>query len=275
MQAELLPLQREIQDADAQEHSFPGQNDLKDAHFHIQVVQRHRKFLRFAFGGKANQYKVLPFGLALAPRTFTKCMDAALAPQNPQLPGRLAYFSQLQGAGASSQGSSPSPPSHAWPPAEWPEERAHPSPAQQTIFLGVCLDSTSMQARLAPARVEYIQSCAARVKFSWHVSVGLCRRLLGLMVAASPVLPLGLLHMKPFLLGMKSLGMKSLGIRPSWLSLCLLKLSGTCFRKPFRVAGLQFSPEWSTYGGNLPSPNDNDGCFPLGVGTTGLRCLVR
>ncbi len=54
--------------------------DLKDAYFHIQVVQRHRRFLRFAFGGKAYQYKVLPFGLALAQRTFTKCMDAALAP---------------------------------------------------------------------------------------------------------------------------------------------------------------------------------------------------
>ncbi len=54
--------------------------DLKEAYFHIQVVQRHRNILRFAFGGKAYQYKVLPFGLALAPRTFTKCMDAALAP---------------------------------------------------------------------------------------------------------------------------------------------------------------------------------------------------
>ncbi len=40
--------------------------DLKDAYFHIQVVHRHRRFLRFAFGGKAYQYKVLPFGLALA-----------------------------------------------------------------------------------------------------------------------------------------------------------------------------------------------------------------
>ncbi len=54
--------------------------DLKDAYFHIQVVRRHMKFLRFAFGGKAYQYKVLPFGLALAPRTFMKCMDAVLAP---------------------------------------------------------------------------------------------------------------------------------------------------------------------------------------------------
>ncbi|KAI2646275.1 Gag-Pro-Pol polyprotein [Labeo rohita] len=38
------------------------------------------KFLRFAFRGEAYQYRVFPFGLALSPRTFTKCVDAALAP---------------------------------------------------------------------------------------------------------------------------------------------------------------------------------------------------
>ncbi len=54
--------------------------DLKDAYFHIQIVKRHRKFLRFAFQGKAYQYCVLPFGLALVPRMFTKYMDTALAP---------------------------------------------------------------------------------------------------------------------------------------------------------------------------------------------------
>ncbi len=97
------------------------------------------------------------------------------------------------------------------------------TPAQQTIFLGVSLDSTSMQTCLAPARVESIQLCSARFKLGWHVSVGLCRRLLGLMVAASPVLPLGLLHMRPFL------RWKSLGIRPSWPSLRLLRVSGACF----------------------------------------------
>ncbi len=32
------------------------------------------------FGGKAHQYQVLPFGLALSPHTFMKCVDAALAP---------------------------------------------------------------------------------------------------------------------------------------------------------------------------------------------------
>ncbi len=54
--------------------------NLKDAYFHIQVAPRHRRFLRFAFEGITYQFTVLPFGLCLAPRTFTKCMDAALSP---------------------------------------------------------------------------------------------------------------------------------------------------------------------------------------------------
>ncbi len=46
--------------------------DLKDAYFHIQIAPHHRRFLRFAFERVADQYTVLPFGLSLAPRTFTK-----------------------------------------------------------------------------------------------------------------------------------------------------------------------------------------------------------
>ncbi len=54
--------------------------DLKDAYFHVSIIPSHRKFLRFSFRGKAFQYRVLPCRLALSPRTFTKCIDAALAP---------------------------------------------------------------------------------------------------------------------------------------------------------------------------------------------------
>ncbi len=53
--------------------------DLKDAYFHIQIAPHHRRLLRFAFEGVAYQYTILPFGLSLAPHTFTKCMDAALS----------------------------------------------------------------------------------------------------------------------------------------------------------------------------------------------------
>uniref|UniRef100_A0A8C1JST9 ribonuclease H n=1 Tax=Cyprinus carpio TaxID=7962 RepID=A0A8C1JST9_CYPCA len=54
--------------------------DLKVAYFHVSILPTHRNFLRFAFGGKAYQYWVLPFGLALSPPSFSKCVDAALAP---------------------------------------------------------------------------------------------------------------------------------------------------------------------------------------------------
>lgn len=40
----------------------------------------HWQYLLFAFEGRAYEFMVLPFGLSLAPRTFTKRMDAVLAP---------------------------------------------------------------------------------------------------------------------------------------------------------------------------------------------------
>ena len=54
--------------------------DLKDAYFHVPVARRHWKYLRFAFQGVCYEYKVLPFGYSLAPRTFSMCVKAALCP---------------------------------------------------------------------------------------------------------------------------------------------------------------------------------------------------
>ncbi len=70
--------------------------DLKDAYFHIQIAPHHGRFLRFAFEGVAYQYTVLPFGLSLAPRTFTRCMDAALSPLRQTRPvGGRATITQI------------------------------------------------------------------------------------------------------------------------------------------------------------------------------------
>ncbi len=98
-------------------------------------------------------------------------------------------------------------------------------PSQRTVFLGVRLDSIQMQARLAPARISNFIACLARFKLGRHVSVGTCRRLLGLMAAASPVLPLGLLHMRPFLWWMKELR-----LHPTVPATCLIRVSRSCSR---------------------------------------------
>ncbi len=58
--------------------------DLKDPYFHVSILPHLRPFLRFAFEGRAYQYKVLPFGLSLSPRVFTKVAEAALVPLREQ-----------------------------------------------------------------------------------------------------------------------------------------------------------------------------------------------
>ncbi len=82
-----------------------------------------------------------------------------------------------------------------------------------------------MQACLALARISNFTACLARFKLAHHVSVGTCRRLLGLMASASPVLPLGLLHMRPFLWWMKELR-----LHPTVPATRLIRVSRSCSR---------------------------------------------
>ncbi len=203
--------------------------DLKDAFFHIQVVQRHRKFLHFAFGGKAYQYKVLPFGLALAPRTFTKCMDAALARLRLQGIRVLNYLDDWLILAPSRESVS----YHRDVVLHHVRalrlrtntKKSVLSPSQQTVFLGVHVDSVQMKARLAPARISSLNACLARFKLDHNFSVSTCRRLLGLMAAASPVLPLGLLHMRLLLWWIKLLGLHS-----TRSATRLIRVSHSCYR---------------------------------------------
>lgn len=56
---------------------------LKDAYFHIPIHPLSRRYLRFAakLKGKIRHYQLtcLPFGIASAPRIFTKVMAEAVA----------------------------------------------------------------------------------------------------------------------------------------------------------------------------------------------------
>lgn len=61
-------------------------SSLMDAHFHfilfhlyLSILPAHR-FLKFAFQGTAYKYLAIPFRLALTPRTFSRCVEAALSP---------------------------------------------------------------------------------------------------------------------------------------------------------------------------------------------------
>lgn len=47
---------------------------LKDEHYHVLVHQHRRQFPRFCFQENHYQFKVMPFGLDIAQRVFTKLM---------------------------------------------------------------------------------------------------------------------------------------------------------------------------------------------------------
>ncbi len=175
--------------------------DLKDAYFHVSILPRHRPFLRFAFEGRAWQYRVLPFGLSLSPRVFTKVVEGALTPlrevgvrilnylddwlilaqSREQLGDHrdlvLRHLSQL-GLGVN-----------------W--EKSKLSPVQRISFLGVELDSVSMTARLTEERAQAVLNCLSSFRGRNVVPLKQFQRLLGHMASAAAVTPLGLLHMRP------------------------------------------------------------------------------
>ncbi|KAL0147994.1 hypothetical protein M9458_056721, partial [Cirrhinus mrigala] len=134
--------------------------DLKDAYFHVLILPRHRPFLRFAFEGRAYQYKVLPFGLALSVARFVV---------RAQAPGASAS----QSFGASGQ---------------LGKEQALPCAE---------LDPVNMMARFTEKRVQSVLSCLSLIRHSTVVPLKIFQRLLGHMAAAAAVTPLGLLHMRP------------------------------------------------------------------------------
>ncbi len=175
--------------------------DLKDAYFHIQITPHHRRFLRFAFEGVAYQYTVLPFGLSLVPRTFSKCMDAALSPLRQMgirilnylddwlilaqsevelLSHRTLILSHLERLGLRVNFA-----------------KSALSPSQRVSFLGTVLDSAHMRAVIAPERALAIQKLAATFKSDTARPLKVFQRMLGLMAAALPVLQMGLLCIRP------------------------------------------------------------------------------
>ncbi|KAL0177571.1 hypothetical protein M9458_026465, partial [Cirrhinus mrigala] len=166
------------------------------------------RFLRFAFEDRAYQFKVLPFGLALAPRTFTRCINAALSPLRQSGIRILNYLDDWLVIAQSRDTLE----NHKCQLLEHLKrlgltinvQKSKLHPMQNIAFLGMDLDSRSMRARLSQERMQSLISSLTSFKLGRVVVLKCFQRLLGRMAAAAVVCQLGLLHMRPLQLWLKS-----------------------------------------------------------------------
>ena len=175
--------------------------DLKDAYFHVPIAPHHRQFLRFAFQGRRFQFRVLPFGLSLSPRVFTRCVAAALSPLQSRGMKILPYLDDWLICA----------PSQSQVALDTTLLLSHVArlglrvnltksclvPSQSIVFLGVSLDAVAMKACPSPQRVDGILRLLLLFREGRLLRYVEFLSLLGKLTAAATVVPLGLLSLRP------------------------------------------------------------------------------
>ncbi len=151
--------------------------------------------------GSAYQYKVLPFGLSLSPRVFTKVAEAALVPLRERGVRILNYLDDWLILAQSREQLCAHRDlvlrhlSQLGLRVNW--EKSKLVPTQRISFLGMELDSVNQTARLTQERAQSVLNCLKTLSGRTAVPLKLFQRLLGHMAAAAAIVPLGLLHMRP------------------------------------------------------------------------------
>lgn len=175
--------------------------DLKDAYFHVPIAQQHRQFLRFAYRGRCWQFRVLPFGLSLSPRVFTRCVAAALAPLQSRGIKILPYLDDWLICSPSQTRVAEDTAcllSHAARLGlKVNVEKSCLIPSQVTTFIGLALHTTSMSACPSPRRVDDILGFLPLFRRGRQLSLVTFLRLLGKLTSVAAVVPLGLLRLRP------------------------------------------------------------------------------
>lgn len=145
-----------------QEGDWMGKIDLKDAYFGVSIAEKDRKFLQFRWANKLFQFKALPFGLASAPRAFTKLLKPIVALLR-RLGVRVViylddmlFLNQRKELLVVDMNTALWLLEHLGFLINW--EKSNLSPTQKLEFLGMLLDSVQMTVSLPEKKTQSIQS---------------------------------------------------------------------------------------------------------------------
>ena len=162
--------------------------DLKDAYLSIPIKESHRKFLKFRWQGKIFQYNALPFGLAKAPRVFTKVLKPVLSHLRAKGIRMIAYLDDILLIGKTKEETERAFRTTVTLLEELGfvvNSQKSLSRATQVIeFLGFVVDSRSMQFRLPHNKVKAIKkSCKQMLQVQTQTVRQLAHLLVGVLTA--------------------------------------------------------------------------------------------
>ena len=167
--------------------------DLKDAFFTIPIHTSQREYLRFKFQDKVYQFNCLPFGLSVAPWVFTKTLRPAIALLRELGERLIAYIDDILILAESKE--------VVVDQVEAliyllkclgfiiNEKKSITTPTQVIEFLGLTVDSVSMELKLPSEKMKKIRAEARKLAVLETIDTRSLSRLLGKMNATSCVVP--------------------------------------------------------------------------------------
>ncbi|KAI8499790.1 Phosphatidylinositide phosphatase SAC2 [Branchiostoma belcheri] len=143
---------------------FMAKLDLKDAYFTIPVDADSRRFLTFQWQGRFYQFQCLPFGVATAPRVFTKVLKVPVAILRRRGFRLVVYLDDILVIGRSREACREA----LWAAIELLSrlgfvpnlEKSVLEPSQRITFLGSGIDTTQMVTFLPESKVLELQQLA-------------------------------------------------------------------------------------------------------------------
>ena len=175
--------------------------DLKDAYFHIKIHPADRKWLRFTWRGMVYQFKVLPFGLSLAPWAFTRVVKDLVAVCRPKKIRLHTYLDDWLIL-ASREATCRSHMSFLRNLASKlgfviHEEKSDFSPSQEFVYLGMLFKTVPHTVQPSQARISSLVDLIKSTQSKHLVPARQLAAVLGKMESLAPLLPLGRLHKRP------------------------------------------------------------------------------
>ncbi len=174
---------------------FLASMDLKDAYFTIPMAHEHQKFLRFQWQNKLWQFTCLCFGLASAPRIFTKLLKPVTATLRNMGHISANYLDDSLLIGDTVDECTCNVQDRCSLVRELGfvinEAKSHFTPTQVLDFLGFTINTIEMTVRLPPQKVSSVVNLCRNLASQTCPTILLVAQVIGKLVSCFPAVPLG------------------------------------------------------------------------------------